>query len=36
MWTVENGRKRIKMKTMTENIEGVCVCSMSTELNVQF
>ena len=36
MWTVENGRKRIKMKTMTENIEGACVCSMPTEFNVQF
>ena len=36
MWTVENGRKRIEMKTMTENIEGACVCSMPTEFNVQF
>ena len=36
VWTVENGRRRIKMKTMTENIEGACVCSMPTEFNLQF
>ena len=26
-----SSRKRIKMKTMTENIAGACVCSMRTE-----
>ena len=26
-----NGRKRIKMKTMTQNIAGACVCSMRKE-----
>ena len=34
MWTVENGRKRIKMKT-TENIAGACVCSMRIEFNLR-
>ena len=29
-----NGRKRIKMKTMTENIAGACVCSMRIEFNL--
>ena len=29
-----NGRKRIKMKTMTENIAGACVCSMRIEINL--
>ena len=29
-----NGRKRIKMKTMTENITGACVCSMRMEFNL--
>jgi len=31
-------RKRIKMKTMTENIAGACFCSMRIELrhNMQF
>ena len=36
VWTVENGRKRIDMKTMNENIARACVCSMPTEINVQF
>ena len=27
-----DGRKRIKMKTVTENIAGVCVCSWRIEL----
>ena len=30
----ENGRKRIKMKTMTENMAGACYCSMRIELNL--
>ena len=29
------GRKRIKMKTMTENIAGACDCSMRIKLNVR-
>ena len=29
-----NGRKRIKMKTMTETIAGACVCSMRMEFNL--
>ena len=28
---IMSSRKRIKMKTMTENIAGACVCSMRTE-----
>ena len=40
VWRVESGRKRIKMKTMTKNIAGACVCSMCLEFylrhNVQF
>ena len=28
------GRKRIKMKKMTENITGACVCRMRTEFNL--
>ena len=28
------GRKRIKMKKMTENITGACVCRMHTEFNL--
>ena len=40
VWTVENGWKRIKMKTKTENIAGAGVCSMRIEVhlrqNVQF
>ena len=31
---VENGRKRIKMKTITENITAAFVCSIVTEFNV--
>ena len=34
VWTVENGKKRIKMKTMTENITGACVWSMRIEFNL--
>ena len=30
-----DGRKRIKMKTMTENIAGTCVYSKSTEFNLR-
>ena len=29
------GPKRIKMKTMTENIEGACACSMRIEFNLR-
>ena len=32
---VENGRNRIKMKTMTKNIAGACVCSMRIEFNLR-
>ena len=32
LWTVKNGRKRIRMKTMTENIARTCVCSLLIEL----
>ena len=32
-WTVENGGKRIKTKTMTGNIAGACVCSRRIEFN---
>ena len=31
-WMVENGRNRIKMKTMTQNIAGACVCSIGFNL----
>ena len=31
----EDGQKRIKMKTMTENIAGACVCSMRIEFNLR-
>ena len=31
----EDGPKRIKMKTMTENIVGVCVCSVRIEFNLR-
>ena len=31
---VENGRKRIKMKTITENITAAFVCSIVTDFNV--
>ena len=34
VWTVENGRERIKMKTISRNIAGVCLCSMRKELNL--
>ena len=27
--------KRIKMKTMTENIKGACVCNMRKEFNLR-
>ena len=30
-----DGRKRIKIKTMTENIAGTCVCSKCTEFNLR-
>ena len=30
-----DGRKRIKMETMTENIAGACVCSMRLESNLR-
>lgn len=33
-WTVENGRERFKMKTITGNIAGACLCSMRKELNL--
>ena len=35
---VMDGRKRIKMQTMTENIAGACFCSVRIELrhNMQF
>ena len=35
VWRVESGRQRIKMKTMTENIAGACVCSMCIEFNLR-
>ena len=31
----EDRRKRIKIKTMTENIAGACVCSMRREFNLR-
>ena len=34
VWTVKKGRKRIKTKTMTENIAGACVGSMRIEFNL--
>ena len=34
VWISEDGRKRIKMKTITENISGTFVCSMLTEFNL--
>ena len=34
VWTVKNGRKHIKEKTITENIAGACVYSMPIECNV--
>ena len=30
-----DGRKSIKMKTMTDNIAGACICSMSVAHNVR-
>ena len=35
VWTVEDSRKRIKMKTMAENIAGACVCNMRIEFNLR-
>ena len=35
VWMVENGRNRSKMKTMTKNIAGACVCSMRIEFNLR-
>ena len=35
VWTVEDSRKRIKMKTMAENIAGACVCNMHIEFNLR-
>jgi len=35
VWTVENGKKRMKVKTMTENITGAFVCSMHIEFNLR-
>ena len=35
VWTVKNGRKRVKLETMTENIAGACVCSMRIEFNLR-
>ena len=35
VWMVENGRNRIKVKTMTKNIAGACVCSMRIEFNLR-
>ena len=34
VWTVEKGRECIKMKTITGNIAGACLCSMRKELNL--
>ena len=37
-WNLELSRrtkKRIKVKTMSENIAGACVCSMRTEFNLR-
>ena len=34
-YCIENGQKRIKIKMMTENIAGACVCSMRKELNLR-
>ena len=35
VWTVEDGRKRIKMKTMAENLASECVCSKRIEFNLR-
>ena len=35
VWMVENGRNRIKMKTMTKNIAGARDCSMRIEFNLR-
>ena len=35
-WTVENGGKRIKTKTMTANIAGACFCSLRIEFSQRF
>ena len=35
MWMVENGRKQIKMKTMTENIAVASVCSVRVDFNLR-
>ena len=34
VWTVEKGRECIKIKTITGNIAGACLCSMRKELNL--
>ena len=34
VWMVANSRKCIKMKMMSKNITGACVCSMFIELNL--
>ena len=34
-WRVESGQKRIRVKTMTKNIAGACVCSMCLEFNLR-
>ena len=35
MWMVENGRKQIKMETMTENIADASVCSVLVDFNLR-